>query len=321
VNEFIWKCPIISDDGEEKILEFRTIYDKIYSSTSTWYLQSINKIDIVKMDPRTYVHQIEFTVKINEKIISLNRLYPTYPSISGFEILQFITNLAFQCKFVINVLDASDVSTVYSKLYGKTYYEYHLKGGIDLSQNFSFKNIVVKKNMFLDCFGEKIENLIKTLSQLFYKNIQACENLFVSVKFCPITFETQRIFYQKSLKICIDWPLIVNKVKATAPPLSHCFEITSEDITHIMKTKPNSNYLNFIKIYNRSFEYQIMKSYHTIKTQIFNTLGLMKLFSKLFELCFFELEKRKSDPNPEDIFKIYLRGCVIPNINLFLKYF
>jgi hypothetical protein len=46
----------------------------------------------------------------------------------------------------------------------------------------------------------------------------------------------------------------------------------------------------------------------------------MKLFSNIFEICFVELEKRKSDLNPEDIFKLYLRPCVMPNINLFLKY-
>jgi hypothetical protein len=47
----------------------------------------------------------------------------------------------------------------------------------------------------------------------------------------------------------------------------------------------------------------------------------MELFSKIFELCFVELEKQKSNPNPEDIFKLYLRPCVIPNINLNLKYY
>ena len=65
----------------------------------------------------------------------------------------------------------------------------------------------------------------------------------------------------------------------------------------------------------------MIKTYDEIKTQIFDLSFLMELFSNIFELCFFELEKQKSDPNPEDIFKLYLRPCVIPNINLFLRYY
>jgi hypothetical protein len=87
-------------------------------------------------------------------------------------------------------------------------------------------------------------------------------------------------------------------------------------MTRIMKKKKQSN---FVKI-NWDLDNKILKTYDEIKTQIFDTSFLMKLFSNIFELCFFELEKTKSDPNPEDIFKLYLRPCVIPNINLFLKY-
>lgn len=68
-------------------------------------------------------------------------------------------------------------------------------------------------------------------------------------------------------------------------------------------------------------EKQIINSYDKIKADIFDASLLMRIFSNIFELCFFEMEKRKSDPNPEDIFKLYLRPCVIPNINLFLKYY
>jgi len=152
VNEFVWKCPTISDT-EEKILKFHTINDKNFSSTKIWYLKSINEIDIVEMNPKVY-NQIQFYVEIEEKSIFLSRLYPTYPEISGFEILQFLTNLAFQCKFLIHVHDASDVSIVYSTLYSKSYYGYHFKG-INLSQNFLFKKIIVKKKTFLDCFEKK----------------------------------------------------------------------------------------------------------------------------------------------------------------------
>jgi hypothetical protein len=114
VNEFVWKCPTVI---KEKILKFRTSNDAAAnSSTLAWYLKSINKIDIVEMDHWTHNQMIEFHVKINRKIISLSRLYPTYPEISGFEILQFITNLAFQCKFSLDVDDSSDILqfTLYS---------------------------------------------------------------------------------------------------------------------------------------------------------------------------------------------------------------
>jgi len=318
VNEFIWKCPTISD-SEEKILKFRTINDTIDDSLSmVWYLKSINEIDVVKMEPKTYKHQIEFKVEFDEQIISLNRLYPTYPEISGFEILQFITNLAYQCEFLIHVHDASDVTTIYSTLYGITYYEYHFKG-IDLNQNFSFKKIIVKKETFLYCLEKRIEFLIETLSELFYQNIQICENAFVSVEFCPITFETQRIFYTQSFKFCIDWSPI-GGFQDINLPFSNLFEIDSKDIVRIIKRKQQSNYFNFVKI-TRALDKKINKTYDEIKAQIFDESFLMKIFFNIFELCFFELEKRKSNPNPEDIFKIYLRPCVIPNINLFLKYY
>jgi len=328
VNQFIWKCPTSSSsDNFEKILKFRTIKNQIHFSTLTWYLKSINDIDIIEMDPRSYRHQIQFYVKVFQKQITLARLYPTYPEISGFDILQFIAQLAFQCKFSIHVFDASDVSTVYSSLYGKSYYEYHFKGGIDLNQNFLFKNIAIKnKTTFLNCFEEKIKSNVKSefesLPQLFLQNIQACENSFVSVEFCPMTFETHRFFYKNLFQKCIDWSPIGGF--PDMPILrSYSFQITLEDISRILKKKKRQSIsnsdVNFVKIIDTK---QInMKTYDEIKTQIYDTSFLMKLFSQIFELCFFQLEKRKLNPNPEDIFKLFLRPCVIPNINLFLKYY
>jgi len=323
VNEFIWKCPTISD-SEEKVLKFRTINDRIGFQFSSWYLKSINEIDIFEIDSNPDRHQIQFYVKIYKKTISLGTLYPTYPDISGFEILQFISNLALQCKFSIDVFDGSDISTVYSALYGKSYYEYHFEG-INLSQNFLFKKIVVKKKTFLDCFEGKIRSpvyeepvsLFGNLPQLYYKNIQACENAFLSVEFCPITFDTHRFFYEKSFQYCIDWSPLRGFPGITLPS-SQLFEITPENLTRIMKKKKQPD-ANFVKI-NRDLDEKVLKTYDEIKTQIFDTSFLMKLFSNIFELCFIELEKRKPDPNPEDILKLYLRPCVIPNINLFLKY-
>merc|ERR1712034_229387 len=116
-----------------------------------------NEIDVVEIEPGTCMHQIEFKVNIDQRKISLGRLYPTYPEVSGFEILQFIANLAFQCKFFIDVIDAADISTFYSALYGRSYYGYHFKG-IGFSQKFLFKNIIVKKKTFLDCFEKSIKS-------------------------------------------------------------------------------------------------------------------------------------------------------------------
>jgi len=261
--------------------------------------------------------KFNFFVKMDDHTIFLSRLYPTHPKISGFEILQFIANLAFQCKFSVDVVDASDVSTIYAALYGISYYEYHLKG-IDLSQNFSFKKIIVKKETFLDCFKAKTRIFIKTFSLRFYHNIQTCENELVSVEFCPIIFETQYHIYRNSFTDCIDWSLIGGFPRSTIS-MVHSFQITSEDIVRMMK-KTKQSHLNFVNINQESVVKKILKTYDEIKTQIADTSFLMKLFSNIFELCFFELEKKKSDPNPEDIFKLYLRPCVIPNINLFLQY-
>jgi len=316
VTEFVWKCPTIGD-SEEKVLKFRTVYDQIGSSYLNWYLKSINGIDIVELDHKPYNHQILFHVKIYQQTILLSRLYPSYPQISGFEILQFIANLAFQCKFRIEVLDRSDVSTVYTALYGKRYYEYHFDG-VDLSQDFLFKKIVVKKKTFLDCFEHIIKSFIKHLSKLFQENIQVCENAFVSVESCPITFDTQRLFYEISFSYCFDWSLIGGFLRVD-PPLSQSFEITSKDINRIMTKKKQSN-VGFVKI-NQTLDTKIIKTYDEIKTQIFDTSFLIELFSKIFEFCFVELEKQKFDPNPEDIFKLYLRPCVILSIDLFLKYY
>jgi len=316
VNEFVWKCPTISG-GKAKLLKFRTFstHEVMGSSISHWYLKSINEIDIVKMDPRIVVHQVQFYVKIYKPIIFLSRLYPTYPEISGFEILQFIANLAFQCKFFINVIDGSDISLIYNALYGKSYYEYHLEA-VDLSQNFLFKKIVVKKKTFLDCFETQIKYFIDILSVLFLKNIRVCENAFVSVELCVITFETHHIFYRRSFRSCIDWSR-VGRFPRKIHPRSK-FEITSEDLSRIMKKQKQPN-MNFVEL-NRKLDKKNLKTFDEIKTQIFDTSFLIKSFSNIFELCFVELEKQKSDPNPEDIFKLYLRPCVLPNINLFFKY-
>jgi len=234
VNEFVWKCPTTSG-SKEKHLKFRTITGTIFdSATFVWYLKSINEIDIVEMDSKTHMPQIQFYV-IDEQTIFLDRLYPTYPEISGFEILQFLANLAFQCKFLIHVLDGSDVSRVYSSLYGKTYYEYHFEG-INLSQNFLFKKVIVKEKKFLQCFEENIRDSIEYLSKLFDKNIEICEKTFVSVEFCPITFETQHIFYKQSFQYCIDWSPI-GRFPDVNLPFSQLFQINSEDMNRIMDKK------------------------------------------------------------------------------------
>ena len=102
---------------------------------------------------------------LRNKPFFLERLYPTYPEVSSFKILQFIANLALECKFLVYVLDGSDVSRIYLAVYGKSYYEYHFKG-IDLSQKFLFQKIVVEKKTFLECFEEKIRRLIRYLSKL-----------------------------------------------------------------------------------------------------------------------------------------------------------
>jgi hypothetical protein len=140
----------------------------------------------------------------------------------------------------------------------------------------------------------------------------------LSVEFCPITFGTHRLFYKGSFQYCIDWSPMGGFPDITHPSFQF-FEITSEDTTRIMDKKKQSH-LNFLKINWELDKNKILKTYEEIKTQIFDTSFLMKLFSNVFELCFVLLEKTKSDPNPEDIFKLYLRPCVIPNINLFLKY-
>jgi len=212
----------------------------------------------------------------------------------------------------------SDISTVYFALYGNNYYEYHFEG-INLNQKFLFKQIVIKEHKFLDCLNPSIKGIMKKLSELFYENIQLCESEFMPVEFCPITFDTHYIFYEKIFRVCIDWSPI-GEFPVIDPPFLQRFEITLEDITRIMKKKKQSNVVNFIKI-NWALDEKIIKTYDNIKTQIFDTSFLMKLFSKIFELCFFELKKQKSNPNPEDILKLYLRPCVLPNMNLFLKYY
>jgi len=103
VNEFIWKCPTTSD-SEEKVLKFRTMNDAMGSSILYWHLKSMNEIDVVEIEPGTCMHQIEFKVNINQRKISLGRLYPTYPEVSGFEILQFIANLHFNVNFLLMLL-------------------------------------------------------------------------------------------------------------------------------------------------------------------------------------------------------------------------
>ena len=67
MKEFVWKSPTISD-SKENFLKFRTINDEMGFSISHWYLKSINEIDIIKMDPKTYNQQVQFYV-IEEQTI------------------------------------------------------------------------------------------------------------------------------------------------------------------------------------------------------------------------------------------------------------
>jgi len=301
VNEFVWKSPTISEH-EHKHLKFRTIESidgKRDASVLTWYLKSINEIDIYEMHPRTYMHQIQFHVKTDKQTILLTALYPTFPEISGFEVLQFISNLAFQCKFFIEVYDAADVSYIYSALYGKRYYEYHFKG-VDLRQNFLFKKIIVKKEIFLSCFKKNITYYITRLSKTFYENIQLCENENASVEFCPITFDTHYIFYRQSFQYCIDWSPI-GRFPVIGPSFfSERFQIFSKDITRIMTKKKQSN-VSFVKI-NWELDKNIIKTYDEIKTSIFDTSFLMELFFKIFEFCFLNWKNKNLTP----ILKIFL---------------
>ena len=139
------------------------------------------------------------------------------------------------------------------------------------------------------------------------------------VEFCPITFGTHYIFYSLSFNICIDWKP-VGGYPGINLPISQFFEITSKDVTHIMNKQQNN--VKFIEInWDLDSNKKVLKTYTKIKTQIFDASFLLELISKIFELCFFELEKEKLNPNPEDIFKLYLRPCVMPNISFFLNYY
>merc|ERR1712034_43710 len=131
-------------------------------------------------------------------------------------------------------------------------------GGVnDLSENFLFQKIIVKKKTFLDCFKVMIKDhvhvmtmsIFESLSQLFYQNIQACEKKFVSVEFCPITFNTQHIFYEKSFEYCINWSPLGGFPRKISPFPRH-FQIFSEDITRIMRKQKKSN-VSFVRVLDK----------------------------------------------------------------------
>jgi len=75
-----------------------------------------------------------------------------------------------------------------------------------------------------------------SLSKRFHQNIQACEETFVSVELCPISFNTQRLFYETSFQHCFDWSLIGGFSGKSLPGFQR-FKITTEDIFRIMTTK------------------------------------------------------------------------------------
>jgi len=269
-KSYIWELPIA--DHESKALKFAEVVRKKgkFLSQTSWELTSIN--EITNFDPfQEPTLTINFQIRKKEKEIYLDNLFPTFPKVSGVDILQFLMSLSYACDFTLSLNDESDISISYKLLTGAGYYSNLIKG---LGTKRANQNKIIFKNNFYKCAQYELLNL-NQLHQVVRINetLNACQEKDISVQDCPVHFlwlgRVMHYNFMPKILCCGNWPAnlyesqefnfpilpkdlsrIFNKIPVARPILSYpiiknCtptvkdFETVQKDVIH----------LNFLKLH------------------------------------------------------------------------
>jgi hypothetical protein len=304
---YIWKLPI----DNRKALKFAEVVSppkkrfNLTSSTTTrsWELRKINGKQ--NFDPfYTPSLTISFQIKKDEKEIYLKNLYPTFPKVSGVDILQFLMSLSYSCGFTLSVRDESDLCTSYKLLYGSGYYENLIKG---IQRKTINQDIMIVKENFYKCANDELQNLDLMYPGLpFNKFLNSCREKDISVQDCPVHFLwLGNVIHSTLIPKCG----LNKKPYPDFFPLHKLeFQITSTDLTRIFnKILPKFKPILYPIVKNCSPK---VKDFETVQKDI----TLLKFFEHAFDFCF------PDDPKftTLKLFKT-LKGCVTETLNFLWK--
>jgi hypothetical protein len=295
-KSYVWELP-----GIGKTLKFALVVRKgrFNFSTQTWELIRID--GKINFDPfQKPTPTINFQIDKDEKDIYLENLYPTFPKVSGVDILQFLMTLSYACEFTLSLTDGSDLSASYKLLYGAGFYKNLIKGMGFKTIN---QNKILLKQDFYRCADYELQNL-NPFSRID-ETVNSCQEQNISVLDCPVHFLwLGRVIHQNLMLKCS-----VNYEQAeynfSKPELE--FQITSKDLIRIFnKIPPKSNPVLYPIEKNCTPK---EKDFETVKKDVKNI--------KFFKIAFDWLWLRKI------IFGLLivhtLRGCVTETLNFLWK--
>ena len=292
--------------GNSKVLEFEEVVHKDKSdlfSQTIWELARINGVR--NFDPRQREEPtltISFQIKKEEREIYLQDLYPTFPKVSGIDILQFVMSLSYVCDFTLTLKDQSDVSISYRQLYGFGYYENVITGlGIKMTN----QNKIISKKDFYECASHELLRLnnFSWVSRI-EETLNSCQEKVINVQDCPVHFLwLGKAIHYILLPICglnYKWTVLLSK------PYFE-FQITQKDLTQIFnKILPKSKPVLYPIVKNCTSK---VKDYKTVKKDVIS----LKFFEHAFDFCFPD-----SKFTALRLFDI-LRGCVTETLNFLWK--
>jgi len=294
-KSYVWELP-----GIGKTLKFALVVRKgrFNFLTQTWELIRID--GKINFDPfQKPTPTINFQIDKDEKDIYLENLYPTFPKVSGVDILQFLMTLSYACEFTLSLTDGSDLSASYKLLYGAGFYKNLIKG-------IGFKTInqnkIILKNDFYRCADYELQNL-NPFSRID-ETVNSCQEQNISVLDCPVHFLwLGRLIHYTLIPKC---GANYEQVDFIPQPELE-YKITSRDLTRIFnKILPKSKPVLYPIAKNCTPK---VKDFETVKKDVIS----LKYFQNAFDFCF-------PDPifSALKLFKI-LRGCVTETLNFLWK--
>lgn len=276
-QSYVWKLPIANG----KAFKFTEVVRN--GATTTWGLIHINEKR--NFNPFLFYTAISFQVKNHEKKIYLTNLYPTFPKVSGVDILQFLMALSYVCEFTLHLNDKSDISSSYRLLYGIGYYENLIKG-IGIKQ-INQDKLIFKKD-FDKCAKHELRNL-DLLVLGIEDTINSCRDEGISVHDCPVHF----IWLGRVIHCTLIPKCGVNNYSTDFPHPELKFLILPKDLTQIFnKISPKSQQVLYPIVKDCTPK---VKAFETVERSVRS----LKFFENAFDFCF---------PNPiftaSNMFKI-----------------
>ena len=292
---------------ESKVLTFtriKNLYEDDKETLHTWELSEVNGKEVfyfADTDPSVY-----FTMKEEDdkgKYIELNALYPTFPTISGVDLLQFLSTLSFVCKQTLELIDASDVRIPYMLIYGKSYYDFILEGESPPLDT----HITIKKEEFLNC----LKNQLNLKHDLFHikiiKNIKGCESQsqLIDPENCPLGFNIVGKFLYKKIFLRCGMKFSKKPRETTGDQ----YVIRLVDWNRLMEKLPPIANVKPTRI-----SCTAIQNYDALRENLGDSSKIKENFQTAFEVCFEE----KEETTPLILFKTIMR-CVSIQLNNFWK--